>query len=62
MAISPPWVNDVTTPQFNRAPDAIKLYCNIHDRVKVAKTNFREKLLVLVVESGLKEEDFYLHW
>ena len=28
MAISPPWVNDVVTPQFNRAPDATKLYCN----------------------------------
>ena len=58
MAFSPPWVNDVTTPQFNRAPDATKLYCNIHDRVQVVKTNFREKLLVLVAEAGLKEHDF----
>ena len=35
MAHAPPWVNDVTTPQFNRAPDATKLFCNIHDRVQV---------------------------
>ena len=26
MAVSPPWVNDVTTPQFNEAPDANKLF------------------------------------
>ena len=37
MALSPPFINDVTTPQFNRAPDATKLYCNIHDRVQVAR-------------------------
>ena len=58
MAISPPWVNDVTTPQFNRAPDATKLYCNIHDRVQVAKTKFCEKLMVLLAEAGLNEHDF----
>ena len=33
----PPWVNDVTTPHFNRAPDATQLFCNIHDKVQVAK-------------------------
>ena len=58
MAHSQPWVNDVATPSFYRAPDATKLYCNIHDRVQVAKTNFLEKLLVLVAEAGLKEHDF----
>ena len=26
MAPTPPWVNDVTTPHFNRAPDATKLF------------------------------------
>ena len=43
MAPCPPWVNDVTTPHFNRAPDATKLFCNIHDRVQVSKSKFREK-------------------
>ena len=57
---SPPWINDVTTPHFNRAPDATKLFCNIHDRVQVAKTKFREKLQVLVAEAGLNESDFTL--
>lgn len=47
-AHSQPWVNDVTTPPFYRAPDATKFFRNIHDRVQVAKPNFREKLLVLV--------------
>ena len=56
----PPWVNQVTTSHFNRVPDATKLFCNIHDRVQVAKTKFREKLLVLVFEAGLKESDFTL--
>ena len=56
----PPWVDDVTTPHFNRAPDATKLFCNIHDRVQVARNHFREKLLVLILESGLKEEDYSL--
>jgi len=58
MALSPPWVNDVTTPQFIRAPDATQLYCNIHDRVQVAKSKFREKLMVLVAEAGFNEHDF----
>ena len=40
---TPPWVNDVTTPHFNRAPDAIKLFCNIHDRVQVANPNSAKK-------------------
>ena len=56
----PPWVNDVTTPHFNRIPDATKLFCNVHDRVQVAKSKFRENLLVLVAEAGLKESDFTL--
>ena len=56
----PPWINQVTTSHFNRVPDATKLFCNIHDRVQVAKTKFREKMLVLVFEAGLKESDFTL--
>ena len=56
----PPWVGDVTTPHFNRAPDATKLFCNIHDKVNVARSKFREKLLVLIYESGLKEDCFDL--
>ena len=56
----PPWVDDVTTPHFNRAPDATKLFCNIHDKVQVARNHFREKLLVWVLESGLKEEEYSL--
>ena len=53
-------MDDVTTPHFNRAPDATKLFCNIHDKVMVVKFKFSEKLLVLAFESGFKEEAFPL--
>ena len=35
VAPTPPWVDDATTPHFNTAPDSTKLFCNIHDKVKV---------------------------
>ena len=60
VAPTPPWVDDATTPHFNRAPDSTKLFCNIHDKVQVSKYKFRESLLILVHEAGLKEEDFTL--
>ena len=42
VAPTPPWVDDVTTRHFNRAPDSTKLFCNIHDKVQVSKSQFRE--------------------
>ena len=53
---TPPWVEDVTTPLFNRPPNPTKLFCNI----QIAKSKFRETVVVLVLEAGLKETDFVL--
>ena len=55
---APIWVADVTTPLFNRPPNATKLFCNIHDKVQVSKSKFRESVVTLVLEAGLKEQDF----
>jgi hypothetical protein len=52
--------NDVTTPSFNRRLDPTKLFCNIHEKVQIAKSSFLEAVGVLVLESGLKESDFEL--
>ena len=57
---APVWVADVTTPLFHRPPNASKLFCNIHDKVQVSKAKFRESVVVLVLEAGLKEQDFVM--
>ena len=57
----PPFLgDDVTTPTFNRRLDPTKLFCNIHERVQIAKSSFREAVGVLVLESGLKHSDYDL--
>ena len=65
MSPTPPWVNDVTTPHFNRAPDATKLLCNIHVRVQVAKSKFSENCWCWLPNPGLKKVILLLwamHW
>ena len=50
--------NDVTTPNFNRKLNPTKLFCNLHDRAKVAKTKFTTAISDLAHEAGLKDTDF----
>ena len=57
-SVAPPFVaDDVTTPTFNRKPDPTKLFCNVHDKTQVSKTKFREAVVPLVLDAGLKEGD-----
>ena len=50
--------NDVTTPNFNRKLNPTKLFCNLHDRVKVAKAKFEQAISVLAGEANLSDSDY----
>ena len=60
VAPTPPWVDDATTPHFNRAPDATKLFCNIHDKVQVAKLKFRENCWLGFLNQVSKRKTLHL--
>ena len=51
-------VRDVTTPNFNRALDPKRLFCNMHERTKVSKKLFSKSISTLAFECGLKDADF----
>jgi len=50
--------NDVTTPNFNRKLNPTKLFCNLHDRAKVAKAKFEQAISVLANEANLSASDY----
>ena len=50
--------NDVTTPNFNRKLNPTKLFCNLHDRAKVAKAKFEHAISVLANEANLSDSDY----
>ena len=50
--------NDVTTPNFNRKLNPTKLFCNLHDRAKVAKSKFEHAISVLANEANLSDSDY----
>ena len=50
--------NDVTTPNFNRKLNPTKLFCNLHDRAKVAKAKFEQAISISANEANLSESDY----
>ena len=49
-----PVVNDVTTPNFNRRANPTKLFCNLHDRAKVAKRSLLLRFQFWLMRQVLK--------
>ena len=51
-------VRNVTTPNFNRTLDPTKLFCNLHERIKVSKTLFQKAISVLANEANVSDTEY----